>query len=96
MTINTIPVITDPLGVHWKQPARDKIEIDDTHAMMNEISFNQLSEYSSSIPTGVYIGKMWKSFGGNEWILRWFGPCDDPGFVTNHQRIIMVVNEWLD
>lgn len=57
-----IPPITDPLGKHWQQPHRRFIELDDTHALMSEQTFKGLKEYSTSIPTGRYEGKMWKGF----------------------------------
>ena len=51
--------MTDPMGRHWRQPPRERILIDDTHALMDLATFEQLSEYSCTIPTGVYPGKMW-------------------------------------
>jgi hypothetical protein len=33
---------------------------DDTHAIMEQADFDSLPEYSCSIPTGVFIGKIWK------------------------------------
>lgn len=96
-----IPPITDPLGKHWDQPARREIEIDATHAMMSQETFQALGEYSCSMPTGVYPGKMWRCHVGaydpnckpsdRFWQLRWFGHHADPGYVSNHYRRIMVV-----
>lgn len=62
-----IPPITDPLGKHWQQPHRRFIELDNTHALMSEQTFKGLKEYSTSIPTGRYEGKMWKGFTKAEW-----------------------------
>lgn len=62
-----IPPITDPLGKHWQQPHRRFIELDNTHALMSEQTFKGLKEYSTSIPTGRYEGKMWKGFTKGEW-----------------------------
>ena len=56
-----IPQMTDPLGRHWKQPNRDSILIDETHAVMGQRTFDELMTYSSTIPSGVYPGKMWKA-----------------------------------
>lgn len=61
-----IPPITDPLGKSWKQPHRRFIELDDTHARMNEQTFKALKEYSTKIPTKVYDSKMWKVFANGE------------------------------
>jgi len=74
--MNQIPLMTNPMGKHWDQPDPLKIEIDDTHAMMDLKAFHQLLEYSESVPTGVYPGKMWKRRArGNdsdEWMLCWY------------------------
>lgn len=37
-----------------------KMIIDRTDAVMDKATFDNLPEYSCSIPTGVTIGKMWK------------------------------------
>jgi hypothetical protein len=89
--METIPPITDPLGVHWKQPERTKIEIDNTHALMNEATFEQLLEYSCSQPTAVYYGKMWKRLQNNIWYLCWFGKGKNSDFCSNNYRIILKV-----
>jgi hypothetical protein len=78
-----IPAITDPVGRYWDQPPRDDIEIDATHALMTEITFKQLCEYSSTFPSGVYPGKMWRRHDGSNdpriplhkrrWLLCWYG-----------------------
>jgi len=86
-----IPPMTDPLGAHWLQPKREEIEIDATHAVMKRSAFVKLSEYSSSVPSGVYPGKMWKRFSDRPvctiddkviekgWILCWYGPLYPEG-----------------
>lgn len=76
-----IPPITDPLGKYWQQPHRRFIELDDTHALMSEQTFKGLKEYSTSIPTGRYEGKMWKGFIKGEWYLVWLAPD------TNHNLL---------
>jgi hypothetical protein len=97
---NTIPPITDPLGKYWNQPKSDLILIDDTHAVMSESTFKQLAEYSSSIPSGAYPGKMWKRYNGAHdekcppenryWMLFWYGEHADPKLVSINHRIILV------
>ena len=80
-----IPEMTHKLGRYWDQPDRSEIEVDDSHAMMSQETLDKLSDYSLSIPTGAYEGKMWKSHKavrrngdgwshGDGWLLRWFAP----------------------
>lgn len=90
---NLIPDITDPLGRAWNQPSRSEIDIDDTHALMDTIAFDDLSEYSCSIPSGVYDGKMWKAHIGGKWLLRWYGPDKKPGHCAINQREIIKEDE---
>lgn len=68
----TIPPMTDPMGKHWDQPSRDGIVLDDTHALMTEATFKALHEYSGSVPSGVYPGKMWRCHwaAGDEAVYR--------------------------
>jgi len=73
MEFEELPEMTNPLGKHWKQPCPDNIEIDETHALMSKLDFDKLADYSSSRPSGVYIGKMWKSIDNKGvWWLMWF------------------------
>lgn len=81
-----IPPITDPLGQSWRQPHRRFIELDDTHALMSEQTFKALKEYSTTIPTGIYDGKMWKGFANGEWYLVWFAPDEAPDKVRIEKR----------
>lgn len=66
-----LPKITDPLGKHWNQPAglRDRVGLYFNHATISEDDWGKLSRYESSIPSGVYAGKVWRR--GN--LLCWFG-----------------------
>ena len=92
MTDFKIPPITDPLGSYWKQPETDDFLIDDTHVIMTLSAFNQLLDYSRSMPTGVYPGKAWKSksFKGTWW-LRWFGLEDGhPEGLPTYSREILI------
>lgn len=58
---NIIPKITDKRGMLWKQPHRRYIEIDEEYALMTKQTFEDLREYSVTIPSGEYEGKMWKA-----------------------------------
>jgi hypothetical protein len=103
--VNTIPLITDPMGRHWKQPDVSLITIDDEYARMSSATFEDLPEYSASRPTGVYPGKMWKRHDGAhdyefrarggkpEWLLCWYGESEiGPGYCSNHFRKIALTD----
>lgn len=68
-----IPAITDEMGAHWQQPDRSKIGISDKLAVMDNDTFLSLKEYSTTTPSGVYHGKMWRAFYDSKWYLRWYG-----------------------
>ncbi len=87
---NTIPDMVHPLGKHWQQPALHNILIDDVHALMSEYSLGELHEYSMSIPSGVYEGKMWKAKFGDTWYLKWFGTENDREFLPIYSREILL------
>ena len=97
---NSIPPITDPLGRHWHQPATASILIDDKHAVMANSTFEALSEYSGTMPSGVYPGKMWRRHDGlfddrcppadRRWLLCWFGGHADATKCSINSRLILV------
>lgn len=86
-----IPPITEPMGRYWSGPKAKDIQIDDTHALMTKRSFNKLLDYSISIPTGVYIGKMWKAYRKGVWYLIWFGESEYPDKCSQNVREILTV-----
>lgn len=87
-----IPALESPYGPgSWQQPGRDNIEIDNTHALMTRDTFAQLLEYSATIPTGVYVGKMWRRQTVSGWLLAWFGPGDDPDTCSINWREVLLV-----
>lgn len=90
-TGHPVPPITHPYGAHWRQPNRFTIEIDATHALMTRATMDMLAEYSCSIPTGVYEGKMWKALSKGVWYLAWYGPCDKPDQCSINYREILLV-----
>lgn len=87
-----IPPMTDPLGRYWDQPNREDILVDETHAVMSEISFGLLLNYSYSVPTGSYVGKMWKAQAEDgTWYLRWYAEdTEDPLYIATHTREILL------
>lgn len=89
--MNTIPPITDPLGRSWTQPNHESIVVSDKLALMTQQEFDQLREYSGTIPSGVYPGKMWKAkLSDGTWQLRWFGESGNPDLCTNNSREIFI------
>ena len=90
-TLYLIPEITNPLGRYWTQPDRKNILIDENVAIMDKISFDTLYEYSTSEPSGLYVGKMWKSKYNDYWCLRWVEPDPDPGYLKILTRKIVLL-----
>lgn len=90
--MSTIPPLTHPYGAVWKQPNLDDILIDDTHAIMDKNSFDKLYEYSTSYPSGVYEGKIWKSKSNSgQWFLRWYGNSEEKDKCSINTRILEIV-----
>jgi hypothetical protein len=89
-----IPAMDHPLSVYWHQPDRSRVLIDDKHAVMSLSDLKILHEYSSSIPTGAYVGKMWKCRVTTEaeqyWQLVWYDEHDDPKLLAIKRRRILV------
>lgn len=55
--------------------------VTDDEAVMTLDYFDALLEYSSSLPTGTYIGKRWKRFvgwGTDRWLMGEYAEDDDP------------------
>ena len=88
-----IPSITDPIGKHWGQPHRRYIELDDTHALMSEQTFKALVEYSLTLPSEKYAGKMWSKYheASDTWYLCWYLDSDNPDFIEIEYRVILIV-----
>ena len=88
--MSRIPAMTHELGKDWSQPARDAVLVDDTHAVMDTVAFDQLAEYSSTLPSGVYPCKMWKALSQGRWMLRWYGLVEGkPDLCSNNQVEIL-------
>lgn len=93
-----IPPITDSLGRYWEQPPRDEVAIGTHTASMHQDTFKQLHEYSASLPTGTYVGKMWKAHVYNNigqlcWELRWYDVHADPKYLSIKTRRILIIDE---
>lgn len=87
------PIMVEPMGAHWTQPPRQQVLIDDKHAVMSWQSFAMLLDYSHSIPSAVYDGKMWKSCQGGIWYLRWYAPSPNPTRYLIHTLPILLLEE---
>lgn len=92
---NKIPPILHPMGKHWEQPDMSRVLIDDTHAIMDQKTFDGLHDYSRSFPSGVYPGKCWRRLSQPHeekyWWLLWFGYSDAPDCCSNNWRKILIV-----
>lgn len=94
---NVIPKMTHPLSSAWRQPDMSNVLIDDTHAVMDEDTFDGLPEYSSSQPTGVYEGKCWKACNysnvDKKWWLCWFDESPKPDCCSTNSREIILIED---
>lgn len=100
-----IPAMTDPLGRHWQQPQDIReAPMDDLLVLLTPAQFEGLSEYSTSMPSGVYPGKCWRRnlftrdpqtgnvVATDKWLLGWYGESTKgPGWCSNNWRAIEVV-----
>lgn len=81
--------MTHPLAAGWNQPNRKDILIDNKSALMKEEIFKQLFEYSYSLPSAVYPGKMFKKKRDGKWFLVWFSEHKDPKKCSINNREII-------
>lgn len=84
-----IPPMTDPMGKYWRQPSLDEIVIDRTHAVMTQDTLQELADYSASLPSAVYQGKMWRRRCGASWYLCWYGEISG-GQILIHTREVLI------
>lgn len=92
MSPNSIPIIIDPLGKHWDQPDSKNFLMDDESVIMTKEECDQLHVYSTSRPTGVYAGKMWKrETNHGKLLLCWYGYHKDPNLCTTNERWILLI-----
>ena len=84
--------MTHELGRYWDAPNISEIEVDEESALMSESAFRKLKNYSSSIPSGVYEGKMWKCETKDGWYLRWYQniPNNDKDCAILSRKIILI------
>lgn len=92
---NIIPDMVDPLGKYWEQPNKKDILIDNEHAVMSDKTYLQLKNYSSSIPSGVYDGKMWRDESKEGKFLCWYAQSDEPDKCSINTRKVLFINPSL-
>lgn len=102
--MSLIPPITDELGKGWWQPDHNKFLFDDTHVIMTKSEFLKLATYSTTFPSGVYSGKMWKRHNGAydqgflikggipKWVLVWYGDATKPEVCSINIRDIILID----
>lgn len=97
--LNCIPAMVHELGRHWQQPADIReAPMDDKYIMLTRRQFDELNDYSASMPSGVYEGKCWKAqwnsrLAEEKWFMRWYAPCEDPNQMEIPFRWIIVVED---
>jgi hypothetical protein len=78
-------------------PRSGSCEVTDTEARMNVEYFDQLLEYSASLPTGTFVGKRWKAQRNDRdkndrvWFLCEYVEDPDPKLIGIQRRRIMQV-----
>jgi len=95
-----IPDMTHRLGQHWQQPSSEEWLFDSKCALMSRSDCDKLLNYSTSTPSGVYAGKMWKSFHRwlekdkriERWYLNWYDPTKDDDLFKVECREILIVD----
>ena len=88
-----LPQMTHPLSRCWDQPPADQVAVYDDIAIMDRSTLAQLNEYSTSIPTGAYEGKLWRRANGEAWLLCWYGPSKHPAMVSINSRPIRLIRD---
>lgn len=88
--LNVIPKMTDERGKYWEQPKREEILVDEKYALMTEETLDKLKEYSCSIPSGVYLGKMWKAKVKGGWYLSIYNRVVGDEMEIRNRVIILI------
>jgi hypothetical protein len=84
----------------WSQPDRKDICVSDDTALMSLKDYKLLLEYSSTIPTGAYPGKMWRCVDRDhlndgqvfQEYLCWYGYVDGDTCSINSRKLIIM--DW--
>lgn len=74
--VNPIPEMTNPMGRHWAQPSMAQVskwKFDAKTVEIPEEHIKFLARYDSTLPSGVYAGKMWSRSEPDRFLLVWYG-----------------------
>jgi hypothetical protein len=82
-----IPPMVHPLGKQWNQPKLEDINMSGDFAVMSKKSFDELHNYTGSMPSGVYEGKMWRTETTDGWYLCWYVDIPDNKCETKVKKI---------
>jgi hypothetical protein len=90
---NPIPEMTWEQKQAWKQPDANTFDFDFApgHVVMTQAQRKQLARYDTTLPSGVYEGKMWICDWGNGTDrLVWFGESHlSNQCLINHRTILL-------
>lgn len=91
---NNIPAMPAEWAPYWRGPDRSEIVFQGPDAVMTHKAFDMLLDYTGTMPTGVYDGKMWKTRLEGSWYLRWYStPRNNPNkCIINTRPIKLQVN----
>lgn len=107
LTLGTkvVPAIELDLGRNWSQPTRDflnfhmapeqpgSLVLKPKAVYMTKRTMEELREYSSTTPTGVYPGKMWRGHWDDTWYLLWFSEVkSDPNMCAVNSCPILLLD----
>jgi hypothetical protein len=95
---NPIPPITDDMGKNWRQPPSNLMDFDAVpgYVIMSQAEFKMLARYDTTMPSGVYPGKMWKRDEGGVDLLVWFGIVPDKPDVCSIEHRTIMLKELVD
>lgn len=85
-----IPLMTHELSKYWRQPDVSKILVDERYAVMDQVTFDALADYSCTNPSGVYEGKCWRRRQDNIWLLCFYGPSHEPTLCSINALAILI------
>lgn len=100
-----IPEIEGDFGRHWRQPYRSELLFEISkginkgeiiHVYMNLECLNTLAWYSSTTPSGVYPGKMWKMKADDVWHLCWYAESSLGLYKCSIQHTPIMLTDLLD
>ncbi len=88
-----IPPIDHRYGAHWPQPDHTIWLMDATHVMLPESHWQALNIYDSTLPSGQYVGKVWR----HGKMVAWYDTDPDPAYlaINNREAIVVPDDEFM-